>query len=243
MIRIPHRLAVAATCLLFMACVTPLMHPLRAGNGFVAEAGTSFQFGHGREGTCDNDQGCVDSDDGAGAGGWNMIQLSGGYSWLFWDHVGVMVGLYFPGWENLKDGDWTGTMGMWSFFTLQGPYASIGVGPEVGVGGWALTAGTELQLWGEDAFWMPRIGGYGRIFWPYEYDHPAPDSTSDVRVRTWEIGGRLRFGPFYIQYTYYTQVEGVMYWEVYETAGYSQGMHIISIGGSVYADMFKSKQK
>jgi hypothetical protein len=61
------------------------------------------------------------------------------------------------------------------------------------------------------------------------------------RVRTWEIGGGLRFGPFYIQYTYYTQASGVMYWLVYETAGYSQGMHIISIGGSVYADMFRSK--
>jgi len=215
------------------------MHPLRAGNGFVAEAATSFQFGHGRHGSCDNFQGCVDGH--GGAGGWNMIQLSGGYSWLFWDHVGMMVGLYFPGWENLKDGDWTGTMGMWSFLTLQGDYASIGVGPEVGVGGWALTAGTELQLWGEDAFWMPRIGGYGRIFWPYEYDHPAPDSTRDVRVRTWEIGGRLRIGPFYVQYTYYTQVEGVMYWEVYETAGYSQGMHIISIGGSVSADIVRSQ--
>jgi hypothetical protein len=230
-------LAPALICLLLAACVTPLMHPLRAGNGFVAEAGTSLQFGHGREGSCDNFQGCVDGE--GGAGGWNLLQLSGGYSWLFWEHVGVMVGLYFPGWENLKDGDWTGTLGMWSFFTLQGPYASIGVGPEVGVGGWALTAGTELQLWGDDAFWMPRLGAYGRVFWPYEYDHPDYDDIHDVRVRTWEIGGRLRFGPVYIQYTYYTQVEGIMYWLVYETAGYSQGMHIISIGGSVYADMFK----
>lgn len=32
-------------CLLLMACVTPLMHPLRAGNGFVAEAATSLQEG------------------------------------------------------------------------------------------------------------------------------------------------------------------------------------------------------
>lgn len=233
MFRSPQRLIPPLLCLLLLACVTPLMHPLRAGNGFVAEASTSFQFGHGREGSCDNFQGCVDGD--GGAGGWNMLQLSGGYSWLFWDHVGVMVGLYFPGWENMKDGDWTGSLGMWSFFTLQGPYASIGVGPEVGVGGWALTAGTELQLWGDDALWMPRIGGYGRVFWPYEYDHKERDG----RVRTWEIGGRLRFGPFYIQYTYYTQVEGYMYWPVYETAGYSQGMHIISVGGSVYADMFR----
>jgi len=232
-----YRLIPAVTCLLLAACVTPLMHPLRAGNGFVAEAATSLQFGHGREGSCDNFQGCVDGE--GGAGGWNMIQLSGGYSWLFWEHVGVMVGLYFPGWENLKDGDWTGTLGLWSFFTLQGPYASIGVGPEVGVGGWALTAGTELQLWGEDALWMPRLGAYGRVFWPYEYDHPDYDDVHDVRVRTWEIGGRLRFGPVYIQYTYYTQVEGVMYWLVYETAGYSQGMHIISIGGSLCTDMFK----
>ena len=222
------------------ACATPLIHPLRVpssasdevAKGVVAEAGMSFQVGLGRFGGCDNQEGCQDRDDNSPVF-WNIIQFSVGYSHLLWDTLGLMAGLYFPAWENLKDGTWYNTLALWTFATVQNDYFSVGVGPEVGGSGWALTVGAELQPWGIQN-WMPALGVYGRVFWPFVYDHVEFDG----KERTWEVGGRLRSGMVYLQYTYYTQVSGAMYWTVFETASYAQGMHIISLGISMTRDSF-----
>lgn len=216
------------------ACAVPLNHPLRVADGWVAEASISFQGGAGREGSCDNFQGCKDS----GAGdfhtfGINLFQLSGGFGKVIDGWIGLMGGLYFPAWENLKEGDWYNTFGAWSFFTAQNDYLSIGIGPEIGGTGWALLAGGEIQPGGSHRWW-PALGVYGRIFWPFRYTHEEYDN----RTRTWELGVRLRVGMFFAQYTYYTQVNGVMYWTIYETAAYAQGAHIFCFGAIMSAEAF-----
>jgi len=230
------RLASLLLLLLVLGCTTPLVHPLRVPStpsnetlkGLVVEGSMSFQWGLGRTGSCDNFQGCVD---GSKPTQLNPLQLSAGYSTLLGNTVGLMAGFYFPAWENLKDGTWYNTLGFWTYVTVQNDYFSVGIGPEIGGSGWALTAGAELQPRG-NVEWATALGVYGRIFWPFSYDHREFDG----KVRTWELGGRLRVGPVYLQYTYYTQAEGVMYWELWETATYAQGMHIISLGGSFSRD-------
>jgi hypothetical protein len=227
------------------ACAPPLLHPLRASNGPYAEGAISYGVHAGQHGSCDNFEGCVDSE-GTGGGHLNFLQFGGGYSHVFREYFGVMGGLHFPGWEDFKHGGLIGTLGLTSFFTVQNDYFSTGVGPEIGGGGWAVTAGGEAQPWGKKV-WRPRVGIYGRRFWPFSPSEKPDPSDDDIwrdpRVKTWEVGGRLRVGFIVLGYEYYMQDDGVMYWTIYETASYAQGHHTFTIGMSVDMDTVRVLEK
>ena len=225
---------IAAAIGMLAGCAAPLMHPLRASNGPYAEEALSFGVNIGRHGSCDNFEGCVDSDEGGG-GVFNMPQFGAGYSRVFRGHFGIMGGAYLPAWENIKQGDLHAGIALTSFFTVQNDYASFGVGPELGVGGVAGVIGGEVQPWGMEN-WRPRVGVYTRRFYPFFPN----DREFDNRVATWEVGGRLRVGPIFLGYDHYMQDEGAMYWTVFETASYAQGHHIITLGMTIDMDTVKA---
>jgi len=218
------------------ACAPPLLHPLRASNGPYAEGAISYGVHTGRHGSCDNfsDPSCTDAE-GTGGGHMNFLQFGGGMSHVFREHFGVMGGIHFPAWEDFKHGAIYSAFGLTSFLTLQNDYASIGAGPEIGVGGWAVTAGGEVQPWGMET-WRPSAGVYGRRFWPF---YPN-DKEFDNRSKTWEVGARLRVAFIVLGYEYYMQDEGAMYWTIYETASYAQGHHTFTVGMSVDMDTVRA---
>src|SRR5262245_5048023 len=165
------------------ACVSPLLHPLRASNGPVFEVASAATVDAGRRGACD-DRGCTD--DGERHVALDSLLFSAGYSRVFARHFGVMGGAYAPAAKAYDS-----PLALWSFFTVQNEFSSAGFGPELGSGGAAITVGGEIQPWG-DAPLHPRFGAYGRWFWPYE---PSSDpSAIDAPVRAWDAGTRLRFG-------------------------------------------------
>ena len=210
-------------------CVTGLAHPLRVPDGPVAEAALSGIVMTGRNGGCDNFQGCVDSTD---AGFGFNLQLSGGYGVVLADTFGIMGGLYMPAFWNVKapDGEgWYSTLAAYSYFTVQCPWGSLGVGPEVGVFAWSLTVGGEVRPWGDDLLWSPALGVYARGTWPFE-EHPAE---FNGQVPSWEVGARLTVGMVFLQYAAFVQTQGAMNFTIYETSVYASTLHIISVGISV----------
>ena len=232
--RIPswHRLGPAAVLLgLATGCVTGLAHPLRVPDGPFAEAAASGIVMAGRNGGCDNEQGCVDSTD---AGFGFNIQFSGGYGVVLADTFGILGGLYMPAFWNVKapDGEgWYSTLAAYTFFTVQCPWGSLGVGPEVGVFAWSLTVGGEVRPWGDDDDlpWAPALGVYARGTWPFE-EHPAK---FNGQVPSWEVGGRLTIGMMFLQYAAFVQTQGAMNFTIWETSEYASTLHIISVGISV----------
>ena len=212
-------------------CVTGLAHPLRVPDGPFAEASLSILGMAGRTGGCDNEQGCVDSD--GGGVGFNF-ELSGGYGVVLGDTFGILGGMYMPAAWTMKAPDNKGfnsIFAWYTFFTVQGPWGSIGAGPEVGIYGWGLTVGGEVRPWGgdEDLPWAPALGVYARTIWPYE---ERPDEFNG-EVRSWEVGGRLTFGLAFLQYAAYVQTQGAMNFTIWETSVYASTLHIVSAGISV----------
>lgn len=208
-------LAVVAAGACSAGCVTPLLHPLRASNGPVFELATSGTVTAGRRGTC-GDAGCVET--GERSVGLTSLQLSGGYSRVLARHFGVMAGAHVPAAKT-----YVVPIALWSFFTVQNEYVSAGAGPDLGVGGAGVTLGAELSPWG-DALLHPRFGGYARWFWPFS---PEPE-TIGGRARSWELGGRLRFGPIYLQYSFHTHPEGAAL--DHDEESFAQSRHMLSIG-------------
>ena len=91
-----------------------------------------------------------------------------------------------------------------------------------------MTIGGEVQPWGAAPL-HPRFGVYGRWFWPYE---PSSDPTAiDARVRAWDAGTRLRFGPIYLQYAFSTQPRGTS--TSSDEDRYAQSRHILTFGLSL----------
>jgi hypothetical protein len=212
-------------------CVTGLAHPLRVPDGPVAEAAVSFIGMSGRNGGCDNFQGCVDSED---AGFGFNIQLSGGYGVVLADTFGILGGIYMPAFWNVKapDGEgWYSGIAAYSFFTVQAPWGSLGVGPEVGVFAWSLTVGGEVRPWGgdEELPWAPALGVYARGTWPFE----EQSAEFNGQVPSWEVGTRMTVGMLFLQYAYFVQTSGAMNFTIYETSVYASELHIVSVGMSV----------
>lgn len=196
-------------------CVTPLLHPLRASNGPVFELASSGTVTAGRRGTC-GDGGCVETGEREVA--LTSLEVSGGYSRVLARHFGVMGGVYLPAGELHEV-----PIALWSFFTIQNRHASAGVGPDLGSGGAALMVGGEVQPWGERPL-HPRFGGYARWSWPFS---PEPDRIAGP-ARSWEVGGRLRFGPIYLQYSFHTHPDGAA--KDPGGDGFAQTRHILSLG-------------
>lgn len=224
-------LAVAST-LLLSGCVTPMMHPLRVEEGFVAEAALTPIVFTGRHGGCDNFVGCTDSPaDSPGAG--IDIHLSGGYGTVLADTFGIMGGLYLPAQDTLRAAPGTGYYSFfaaWGWFTVQCPWALVGVGPEFGASGWALAAGAAVRPLGEghgdSEFWNPELGVYGRLGRPWVVAYREFNG----QVPAWEVGARLQVGPLFAQYAYWRHTSGVMDFTIWETSVYTDTMHLISIG-------------
>jgi len=216
------RVLLFSLILFIPGCYTPLQHPLRVTPGAYAEISYNVQPMAGRTGACDNFSGCQDTGN-AGALA-NPLQLSGGYGWLLGGKFGVLAGAIFPTVENQKAGAW-GLVTGFGYFTWQNPNFAVGAGPELGAGGIAGLAGAEWQPWPRGHF-APRLGGWARWFQPWNMEHRE----YNPRVPAWDLGVRLRFGALYLQYAYYRQTEGVMYWPIYETAVYSSAVHSITVG-------------
>jgi hypothetical protein len=230
--RIPswNRLGAAILLLgLATGCVTGLAHPLRVPDGPVAEAALSFIGMGGRNGGCDNFGPCTPSED---AGFGFNINLSGGYGVVLADTFGILGGLYMPAFWNVKapDGEgWYSTLAAYTFFTVQCPWGSLGVGPEVGVFAWSLTVGGEVRPWGDEYLWAPALGAYARGTWPFEERRAEYNG----QVPSWEVGARATVGMLFLQYAYFVQTQGAMNFTIWETSVYASELHIVSIGISV----------
>ena len=225
----------ALLALVGAGCATPLAHPLRAETGPWAEAAFGIVGETGRSGGCDNYQGCVDSD-GDGIFGMTPIHVAGGYSHVFAEHVGVIVGLWGPAWVNQKDGFWESPLAATGYVTLQNEWAALGVGADLGFGGAAWMAGLELGdtgalLAGTGTGIDVRLGVWARRFDPWD---PEPRIEFNGPVGSWEAGARLTFGSLvFVQYGYYAQDSGVMDFVIYETSVYASNLHTVSLGASV----------
>jgi hypothetical protein len=209
--------------MLAAGCATPLLHPLRAQPGPVAENAISFAISAGERGGCGDGSGCKEG--GARAFVPNLIQVSAGYAVVAEKHFGLLAGAYFPAWENMRTTKLYGGMAAYSYGVVQGDKVALGAGPELGVGGWALTTGADLRPWGTRGI-RPGLGVYTRFFFPWQPDY----QDFDGRMATWEAGARLNVGPFYVQYAYVSQYHGARDHELWETSFYEQAFHIISIG-------------
>jgi hypothetical protein len=223
--------AVAGT---LAGCVSPMMHPLRVPDGFVAEAALTPIVFTGRHGGCDNFQGCTDSAGGEPGAGVN-IHLTGGYGTVLADSFGIMGGLYLPAQDTLRAGPGTGYYSFfaaWGWFTLQCPWALLGVGPEFGASGWALDVGAAVRPFGDSSFWSPELGVYGRMGRPWE----EVLREFNPQVPAWEVGVRLQVAFLFVQYAYWRQRSGVSDFTIWETSVYTNTMHLISLGLTLTAD-------
>jgi hypothetical protein len=194
---------------------TPLAHPLRAHDGFTAEAsGTVGLFaGDVREKT---DTGYNESS----GTGWGAVSGSIGYAHVFAERIGAMAGFYGPAGANEHNKSWLSSVAAYSFFTWQHPVLSVGIGPEVGYGGFATTMGFELG-----PFAGVHGGAYARWFWPFV---PAGNYTDDHRSH--EFGFRLRRGMLYGQYGFYQQVNGLNEFDVFGTTYSAHAYHQLTLG-------------
>ncbi|MBI5488887.1 MAG: hypothetical protein HY905_16255 [Deltaproteobacteria bacterium] len=227
-------IAAAAFLTATSACVTPMMHPIRVPDGFVAEAALSPIIFTGRHGGCDNETGCTDSRTGEPDAGIN-IHLTGGYGTVLADTFGIMGGIYMPAQDTLKAAVGAGLysfLAAWGWFTVQCPWAVLGVGPEFGVSGWALAVGGSVRPFGDDLSWSPELGVYGRVGRPWEL-HPKE---FNGQVPGWDVGVRLQVEFLFLQYAYYRHTSGVMDFTIWETSVYTDTMHFITLGITLTPD-------
>ena len=155
-----------AAVLLAGGCISPVTHPLRVRNGPVAQASFTVNLPASKDKKPCPADGCEIT------GGLNVPELAPGWGRVVGDHFGVMGGLSFPAWANQQGRRWFHAASLWSFLTLQNEHASIGVGPEIGAGGAAITVGGEVKPW-PSWNWWPTLGVYGRYYRPFSPDSSA----------------------------------------------------------------------
>lgn len=204
-----------------VGCATPLIHPLRATNGWVGEVATSIEITAGKQGSCY--EGCQDRVVGTPA--VNPAEGSIGYSHVAGGWFGAMAGIYMPAFENQKSNYGVGAV--WTYFTAQNDLIAAGVGPEVGPGGVAILSGLEVQPIGTQKKWTPAIGVYGRWFFPFE----PTNEPFDARVPVSEYGFRGRYGPYFVEYTFYRPTKSLLsYAYPIEGGYYTEAHHIFTVG-------------
>jgi hypothetical protein len=211
-----------------VGCAAPLLHGLRAAPGGWVDVSMGMTYSAERLNGCAGEAGCEVP--GMAAGG-NPLQVGAGYAWVFEDHIGLILGAQFPAWANQKLYTWWSGLSLTSFATVQTENLSFGVGPEIGLGGVALVVGAEGLPWGPRS-WLPGLGVWSRYFWPYEPDRVEING----RAESWEVGARLRFGAFVLQYAYHHQQDG---WMSTSRPDYGRGMHLVSVGLQLDADTFE----
>ncbi len=177
------------------------------------------------EAHCDNEVGCVPQD----VGGGSIINWDGRYG-AVWGPLGLLGGLYFPGFENSKSGYWYSMFGGYAQLSLQNEYASIAVGPELSGGMIGVTTGFDLQPWGEEVFYSPNFAAYFRYLRPWLVDPNATADSSDAAVPSWDVGFAVRVAMVRLQYSYYRHTVGVIHYVIYETAVEASAWHNFTFG-------------
>lgn len=216
----PELLAVAVA-IGTMGCVTPVLHPLRATNGWVGEVASSLQLNSGKQWYCYD--GCSRGDYPFSGG--SPAQGSFGYSRVISNRFGAMAGLYFPAFQNQKNSFAFGAL--WTYFTVQNDYVAAGIGPEIGLGNVAMMVGFEVQPLGIRR-WTPAIGVYSRGSFPFVQSDSFMGGLSNPSV---EYGARVRYGPVFLQYAYYRHMsELVSQMRLIESSTYSEGFQILTVG-------------
>lgn len=155
-----------------------------------------------------------------------MLAGSVGYAHVFGDHIGVMGGVYGPATINLHNKSVLDAVSPYSFFTYQERMLSVGIGPEVGYGGFATTMGFELGPFGPI-----HAGAYARWFWPFV---PAGNISDDHRSH--EFGVRVRDGCVYLQYGFYQQMNALNELDVFGTTYSAHAYHQLTIGVIISGD-------
>jgi len=228
-----RRLAPALPLLLCLlgACAAPLGHPLRAETGPFVSLSANVAILDDFPAGCTVEGGCEGQARSQVTG--TPLLISGGYAHVLWDHLGLMVGAYFPAWGVQQSNEWYAGLAAYGFVTVQNDRASLGFGPEVGFGGAAFTVGGEVRPWGGARQWLPALGAYGRWFLPY-----APEEESlGGRSEATEAGLRLRVGPFYVQYALLTRARGFVAWN---WSDWGRTLHLVALGVQADAEVFRS---
>lgn len=222
----------AVLCLAASGCHLPLLHPIRLREGPYVSVSTSGQGGDGVGGSCANVSGCAITP-GGGAGGWSFPQLSAGYAHLFTPNVGFLVGGTMITLRDQNVGDWYGLSSLVLFGTVQSDdEIAIGGGVDLGAGAATLELAAEGTFHRFDVLWDLGLAVFARRTIPYTESPPPASGSLDFNPRVWsyELGARVILGPIFLEYSYYRLDRGFVYYEVWETAGFSEGLHIVSLG-------------
>jgi hypothetical protein len=239
--RILLLLVVAASGGLCAGCHLPLLHPIRLREGPWVSVSGSAQAGDGRGGSCSNVSGCMDGV--GGASGISVPQLAAGYSHLFNPNVGFLVGGELLTMRNQRLDEWYAASSFVFFGTVQTEDVAVGGGFDVGAGSVTLEAATEVTLARFDSLFDLGITAYARRTFPWTVSPSPSRGSSDFNpsVPSYELGARLSIGPFFVQYAYVRLDRGFIYYEAWETAGYSEGLHTFTLGvladGRVWFDL------
>lgn len=218
--------------LVSVGCAMPVMHPFRTHEGPGARAAVVVHVGAENEASCNNDPGCSPGD----VSGFSPLNVDGRWGHMLGEHVGVMGGASFPGFENNKTGSGYGALLGYGVVTVQGDVLSVGAGPEVGSHVAGASGGVDFELvplFGVD---LPdhliAVSAYGRYLRPYSVE----EAPVDGRVPSWDVGASLRIGPVVAQYAYYRQTSGVMEYVIYESSVQAQSWHMFTLAAEVNAD-------
>lgn len=216
-------------------CHLPLLHPIRLREGPYVSVSASGQGGAGAGGGCDNTSGCTLSS-GGGAGGLSFPQLAAGYAHLFNPNIGFLVGGTMITVRDQRLDEWYGASSLVLFGTVQSDdEIAVGGGVDLGAGAATLELAVEGTYGHLDATFDLGVAFFARRTIPYDESRPGAPGTLDFNPRVWshEIGMRLVFGPLFVEYSWFQLDRGFVYYEVWETAGFSEGLHIIALGAIV----------
>ncbi len=211
-------------------CIVPVMHPYRTHEGPGARAGVVAHFGAENSGSCDNEVGCKPS----GAGGFSLLNVDGRWGHRFGDHVGVMGGVYFPGFRNQKTAKADAALMSYGVATFETPLLSLGLGPELGTRAAGGSVGLDFEpmgLTGEMPHFVS-LSPYFRYLTPYRIE----ESDVNAKVPSWDTGAMLRVGPVVLTYAFYRQTHGVIDYVIYESSVRAQSWHMVMLGVEVNRD-------
>jgi len=195
----------------------------------------SGQGGDGRGGACSNVGGCSVGT-GSGAFGLSFPQVAAGYAHLFTPNVGFLVGGTMFTFRDQRAFEWYTGSTFVLFGTVQtdehddGPGLAVGGGVDLGAGAASLEAAAELTIHHFDADFDLGLAAFTRRTIPYRESDPRPGLDFNPSVWSYELGARVIIGPVFLEYSYFRLDRGFVYYEAWETASFSEGLHIVTLG-------------
>lgn len=222
---------VGLLCLATAGCHLPLLHPIRLREGPYVGVSASTQVGDGVGGECGNPGGCMTTS-GGGGGGLSFPQLSAGYAHLFTPNVGFLAGGTMFTMRDQRLDEWYALSSFVLFGVVQSDELAVGGGADFGAGAATLEAAAEATIWTFDALWDIGLAVFARRTIPYHESTIPSGPGFDFNPSAWsyEIGVRVPFGPLFVEYSYFRLDRGFVYYPVWETAGFSEGLHMITFG-------------